>query len=135
MFPHTRERRGARTMDARLNILLVDDDLDLLQTVADELRILDYDVTTAADGERAMALLAERHYDALILDLKLPKVGGMEVLEHVKTNRPATKVVVLTAYANLGNVERCKKLGADDVIEKPYELGDLFDALRFLLER
>ena len=121
-------------MEARPHILLVDDDLDLLQTVAEELTHLQYDVATAADGERAMALLAERHFDALILDLKLPKVGGFEILEHVKKNRPATKVVVLTAYANLGNVERCKKLGADDVIEKPYELGDLFDALRYLLE-
>ena len=95
----------------------------------------DYHVAYAADGEAAIKELGAGTFAIVILDLKIPKITGFEVLKHIKANVPSTKVIVLTAYADLKNVEAVKQLGADDVIEKPYEMGELFDAIEFVLKR
>ncbi len=121
--------------EGRSLILIVDDDTELLGTLCEEFTALGYSTRSAVDGQLALDALQGDSFDAVILDLKLPKVDGFEILKFIKQHHPATKVIVLTAYANLGNVEKCKQMGADDVIEKPYELGDLFDSVKFHLGR
>jgi CheY-like chemotaxis protein len=71
----------------------------------------------------------------VVLDLKMPKRDGFEVLAFTKRFYPNTKIIVLTAYVDLQNVSKCRELGADDVIQKPYELGDLFDAIDYVLKK
>jgi DNA-binding response OmpR family regulator len=116
-------------------ILVADDDKDILSTLNEHLSREGYDVSAVSDGEAAAGLIMNNTFEVVVLDIKMPKLNGFEVLKFVKKSSPATKVIMLTAYADLKNVEECRKLGADDVIEKPYDLGDLFSSIEFLLGR
>lgn len=122
-------------MSKNSTILIVDDEIDLAQSLARLLSEELYDTKLAHDGEEALVYLQDNRFDIVLLDLNLPKISGYEVLKHIKANIPATKVIVLTGYADLGNVVAVKNLGADDVIEKPYELGEVFDAINFVMKK
>jgi two-component system, OmpR family, response regulator len=116
-------------------ILIVEDEKELLMTLAEQLSLEGYEVATAADGEQALAVLQKKKFSLVVLDLKLPKISGFDVLKFLKQGSSQSKVIVLTAYADLKNVTMVKDLGADDVIEKPYELGDLIDAIHFVMKK
>jgi len=120
-------------MDEAKDILIIEDERELSATIAEELASEGFTVDVANDGQEALSMLGKERYELAVLDLKLPKVDGFTVLRHVKEHLPDTKVIVLTAYADLKNVTKAKSLGADDVIEKPYDLGDLIDAIHFVL--
>ena len=122
-------------MSKTTSVLLVEDDKYLSSSLFEQLTRELYDTKVANDGQEALDRLKENQFDLVILDLKLPKVNGFDVLQHIKTNAPFTKVIVLTSYADLNNVEKVKQLGADDVIEKPYDLGELFDAINFVMKK
>jgi DNA-binding response OmpR family regulator len=74
-------------------------------------------------------MLNEKIFNVLILDLKLPKVGGFEVLSHIKTSKLPTKTIVLTAYGDYKHTRICKNLGASHVIGKPYDIEMLLWAI------
>ncbi len=122
-------------MEKSTSVLLVEDDKYLASSLYEQLTREFYDTKVAGDGQEALDSLKSNQFDLVILDLKLPKVNGFDVLQHIKKNSPFTKVIVLTAYADLTNVEKVKQLGADDVIEKPYDLGELFDAIGFVMKK
>ena len=122
-------------MSTNASILIADDDIDLTSTLSEYLSREHYDVTTAADGEQAISHLRHKKFNVAVLDIKMPKVNGFEVLQFIKSDYPDTKTIILTGYADLMNVMECKKLGADDVIEKPYDIGDLFDAIAYVLKK
>ena len=71
----------------------------------------------------------------IILDLKMPKVDGWSVLAFVKQQLPSIKVIVLTAYADLTNAIRAKKMGADDFLEKPYDIDEITHTIDKLLHQ
>lgn len=116
-----------------IELLIVEDDSNLLSTLAEQLAEKGYGVSSATDGEKALSIMLEKKFALVILDLKLPRVDGFEVLKYIKGNFPDTKVIVLTSYADLRKAEKCKHLGASDVIAKPYELADLFDSIEYLM--
>ncbi len=120
-------------MEGKLRILVVDDDKELTSILESQLDGKGFDVTTAAGGAEAIGHVRGRHFDCVLLDLKMPAVSGFEVLPFIKNLFPKTKVIVLTAYANLKTVEKCRKLGADEVLSKPYDLETLFDTLDMVL--
>ena len=126
---------GVSAISETIQLLIVEDDKELISTLSEQLSDRGYGVSTAEDGLKAISLVNSKKFDLVILDLKLPKMDGFEVLRLIKANFPETKVIVLTAYADLKNAEKCKQHGADDVIEKPYELGDLFDAISYLFSK
>ena len=123
------------TMPVDNTILIVEDEKELLMTLAEQLSLEGYEIATAEDGEEALAALQKKKFSLVVLDLKLPKVSGFDVLKFLKQKSSQSKVIVLTAYADLKNVTMVKDLGADDVIEKPYELGDLIDAIHFVMKK
>jgi DNA-binding response OmpR family regulator len=116
-------------------ILIVEDDQQLRETLAIELTEQGYDVRTASSGNEAIPITYGVELAVIILDLKMPYIDGFEVLKFIKGTFPLTKVIILTAYADLLSIEKCKKLGADDVIGKPYDLGHLFDTIRTITRR
>ena len=122
-------------MSERTSILIADDDREITSTLNEFLSGEEYSVKIANDGEEAISLLRSETFQIVILDLKMPKVDGFKILHLIKRVYKGTKVIVLTAYADLKNVTKCRELGADDVIEKPYEMGDLFDSIEFLKEK
>jgi DNA-binding NtrC family response regulator len=116
------------------NRLLVVDDEEALRTVlSSELTTEGYDVRAAADGQEAISELEKGAFDLILLDIKMPRMNGFEVLKYVKEKHPRTKVVMLTGFADLKNALESKKLGAEDFVSKPYDLVDLLTTIERVL--
>lgn len=119
---------------AEKNSILVVDDEDALRTVlSSELESEGYVVATAGDGDDAIAVLQGKAFDLVLLDIKMPRVDGFEVLRFIKERYPATKVIMLTGFADLKNAIESKKLGAEDFVSKPYDLVDLLTTIERVL--
>jgi CheY-like chemotaxis protein len=119
---------------AEKNSILVVDDEDALRTVlSSELESEGYVVATAGDGDEAISILQGKLFDLVLLDIKMPRVDGFEVLRFVKERYPATKVIMLTGFADLKNAIESKKLGAEDFVSKPYDLVDLLTTIERVL--
>ena len=114
--------------------ILVVDDEDALRTVlSSELEGEGYQVDSAADGDEAMIIVKKKPFDLVLLDIKMPKVDGFEVLKFIKEKHPAVKVIMLTGFADLKNAIESKKLGAEDFVSKPYDLVDLLTTIERVL--
>lgn len=121
--------QNGKNQYSKISILIAEDDKEIAESLNNILTDKDYEVTVVYDGEAAISKLKEKQFHVMILDLKLPKVGGFEILGYIKTNRLSTKVIVLTAYADLKNAKICKNLGAEHVMGKPYDIEMLFWAI------
>ncbi len=106
-------------------ILIVEDRDSLRRMLERALGQEGYEVAAAADGRSGIRLLAERPFDLVLTDLKLPDVSGIEVLAASRTAQPRVPVVVLTGYGTVGTAVEAMKLGAYDFLEKPLEIDDL----------
>jgi DNA-binding NtrC family response regulator len=120
-------------MPAKNKILVVDDEDALRTVLAAELEGEGYQVTTAADGQEAINILSSVGFDLILLDIKMPNVDGFEVLKLAKERHPATKIIMLTGFADLKNAIESKKLGAEDFVSKPYDLVDLLTTVERVL--
>ena len=120
-------------MATKGSVLVVDDEDALRTVLSSELVNEGYDIKTASDGDEAISVLEKGRFDLVLLDIKMPRVSGFEVLKHIRQNHPGTKVVMLTAFADLKNAIESKKLGADDFVSKPYDLVDLLTTIERVL--
>ena len=119
---------------AEKNRILVVDDEDALRTVlSSELEGEGYEVDQAADGDEAIAIVQKKPFHLVLLDIKMPKVDGFEVLKFIKEKYPHVKVIMLTGFADLKNAIESKKLGAEDFVSKPYDLVDLLTTIERVL--
>jgi len=105
---------------SRARILVVDDKQNMLTLFA---RILgeEYELTTAADGGRALSLVATKEYDVVVTDIKMPAADGFEVLAAVKSRSPDTEVVMMTGHASVQDAVEAMKRGAYDYLQKPFD--------------
>ncbi len=94
-----------------------------------------YDVTSVADGAQAVAALEHEDYNLVLTDLRMAHVGGMEVLEAVKTLRPSAEVIILTGYATVETAVEAMNKGAYNYLSKPYQLKELRVLIRRALEK
>ena len=106
-------------------VLVVDDEADLLQIVSDRLVAAGYRVLTARDGLEALASVREARPGCIILDLKMPRLGGFEALPEIRQAAPAARVIVLTGSPNRPLREACRARGADEFVLKPFDPGEL----------
>jgi DNA-binding NtrC family response regulator len=99
---------------------VVDDKEDLLKLFA---KILgeEFSLSTASDGAKALALIAEHEFDVVVADLKMPGASGFTVLESVKARWPETEVILLAAYGSVSDAVEAVKQGAYDYIQKPFD--------------
>jgi two-component system response regulator AtoC len=118
----------------RARVLVVDDKENIRKLLA---RILEEtcDVVTAADGNRAIALLAAQPFDAIVTDLRMPGADGFEVLRAAKARAPDTEVVMMTAYATVPDAVEAMKQGAFDYLAKPFDPDDAALVVARALER
>ena len=115
-------------------VLVVDDEEALRFLLASELEAEAFEVLSAGDGDEAIDLVRKKseegdHFDVVLLDIKMPRVDGFEVLKYVKGNVPETKVIMLTAYADVKNAIESLRLGASDFVSKPYDLDDILTSI------
>ena len=132
--PDNRVRTPNNT--ARHNILIVQEDASLASFLCQELQTESVLVNVAHDGELAWNLLQEeRRYDLLILDLNLPKLDGMTLLQRVRPARPRMPIMVLTARSGVEDKVEAFQNGADDFLGKPFSFAELFARVGALLRR
>jgi two-component system, OmpR family, response regulator len=117
-----------------MRILIVEDEPDLLRSIAQALREEGYAVDTAADGADGLFNAGSYDYDAIVLDVMLPKMDGWEILKRLRTTKK-TPVLMLTARDQTRDRVKGLDTGADDYVVKPFDLPELFARLRALIRR
>ena len=110
-------------MEAR--VLLVDDEKDFLESMSERMRLRCMDVTTAATAKEALEFIENDVFDAIILDVQLPEMDGMDVLKKIKAKHPEAQIILLTGQASLEMGVEAMKIGASDYLEKPADIESL----------
>ena len=118
-----------------MRVLIVDDEQALVEQLQNALEHQRYIVETATDGEAALDKLFDTPFDAVILDIMMPKMDGWAVLEEARKGGIHTPVLMLTAKGDVEDRVRGLDLGADDYLAKPFSLNELLARLRALLRR
>ena len=106
-------------------ILIVDDDPEILEVIAEILQQAGYDVDSAKDGRKAIRRIEDDFFDLVVTDLNLPKVDGMKILQYVVEQSPETMCVILTGYGTIKGSVEAIKLGAFDYITKPVKSDEI----------
>lgn len=118
-----------------MRILVAEDHPSLARSLADGLREAGYAVDLALDGEEAAHLADVNDYDAVVLDLMLPKMDGFTVLKSVRRRKPQTPVLCLSARDGVEDRVKGLDLGADDYLVKPFSWEELLARLRSVIRR
>jgi DNA-binding response OmpR family regulator len=109
----------------KIKVLLVDDEKDFLEALAERLEIRDFDVTKAFDGDEALDRIASVDVDVVVLDVMMPGKDGLAVLREIKKTKPLVEVLMLTGHATVESAIDGLKNGAFDFLMKPTETKDL----------
>jgi DNA-binding NtrC family response regulator len=115
----------------RGNILVIDDEEPILDSLRLNLAHAGYIISTAKNGEEGLALFDNGDFDLVLCDLQLPDMSGTDVLKKLKEKRPSVEVIIISGYGSVANAVEATKAGAFHFVEKPFE----FDALQLLIER
>ena len=107
------------------SILIVDDDEGMVQTLSDILSARRYAVSTADSGESALAQVHGTSFDVVLMDIKMPGLNGVEVLQAMKRTNPAIKVIMMTAFTRDELVQAARKASAVAVVSKPLDLDSV----------
>ena len=113
----------------KINLLMVDDEEEFLNSLAERLGTRDFDVTTATKGELAIKAAKKGNFDVAILDLKIPGMDGMELLQILKKKHKFLEVIILTGYGEINSAVEATKLGAFSFLEKPFDFEKLLEVL------
>jgi len=110
-------------------VLLVDDENEFVETLAERMRTRGMEVSTSNSGADALQLVDDEDFDVVVLDLKMPGIDGLDALQRIKRRRPDIQVVLLTGHATVEKGVEAIKLGALEFLEKPVDLASLTDAI------
>jgi DNA-binding response OmpR family regulator len=111
-------------------VLIVDDEKDFLDIIAERMLARGMDVSTATSAEDALNMVEEESFDVVILDFMMPALDGFKALKLMKAKRPDVQIIVLTGNVPDEKRMEAKALGALDVIEKPPDLKDLIQKIK-----
>lgn len=111
-------------------VLLIDDEQDFLEVMSERMKNRDIDVTTATSAKDALGLAQDGGFDAIILDLQMPEMDGLQALEKLKAMNPDLQVILLTGHATIEKGVQAMKLGATDVMEKPADIQALTEKIK-----
>ena len=112
------------------NVLLVDDEPEFTQILSERMESRGVSVDTAATGPEALEKVRGKSYDAIVLDLSMPGMDGIETLKRLLQDNPELQVILLTGYATLQKGIEATKLGAMDFLEKPAEIQKLMEKIQ-----
>ncbi|OQX00068.1 MAG: two-component system response regulator [Desulfobacteraceae bacterium A6] len=109
----------------KIKILLVDDEKEFIETLAERLVVRDFSVQTAFDGDEAIAKIKAQDFDVVVLDVLMPGKNGIETLKEIKNLKPLVNVIMLTGHATVETAIEGMKAGAYDYLMKPTDTNDL----------
>ncbi len=118
-----------------VKILIVDDEKSIRRTLREILEFEKYEVDEAADGLECLVKVKRTKYDVIILDIKMPKMDGMEALERIQTLTPDTPVIMISGHATIDTAVEAVKRGAFDFISKPPDLNRVLITIRNALDK
>ncbi len=116
-------------------ILIVDDDKSIRKTLRDILEFEKYEIDEAADGLECIVKIKQSSFDVIIMDVKMPRMDGMEAIEKIQNISPDTPVVMISGHGNIDTAVEAVKKGAFDFIQKPPDLNRLLITLRNALDK
>jgi len=126
---------ATRRITIVLNVLLVEDNLDLAETVIDYLALESISCDFSSNGMAGLQRIEQNQYDVILLDLNLPILDGLRLCERIRANGNDTPVLMITARDQLDDKVTGFKVGADDYMVKPFELRELVARIRALSKR
>lgn len=111
------------------NVLLVDDEEHFLDALTERLKVRGLKVDAVTSGEEAVSKVQDHNFDAIIVDLAMPGIDGIETLRRIKDQRPDLEIIMLTGHATVKSGIEAMKLGAEDFLEKPIDLNILLEKI------
>src|SRR5210317_1178616 len=106
-------------------ILVVDDERSHRKMIEAVLSAESYEIAQADNGQAAIDAVTEKFYDLVIMDIRMPELGGIEALKKIKTISPGIPIIIMTAYASVGTAVDALKSGASDYLTKPLDIEEL----------
>lgn len=128
-------KRLIHCVKTKMNILIIEDDLDILSNMAEYLELKGYIVDIATDGLQGQHLAEQHHYDLIVMDINLPRMNGFHICEHLKRQIPQQPVIMITARDQLDDKLHGFSVGADDYLIKPFALAELHARIQALWNR
>lgn len=118
-------------MDEKLKarVLLVDDEVEFLQTLSTRLELRGLKVDTAESGEAAISKVEQQEFDVIVVDLSMPGIDGIETMERIKDINPSAEIIMLTGYGSVESGVKAIKTGAGDFLQKPVEMATLLEKI------
>ena len=113
-----------------MRVLVVDDEIDLLETVVKRLQKRQVNAIGLPDGDKALAYLKAHPIDVVVLDVKMPGRNGLEILEEMRASYPSIEVIMLTGHASIRSGKQGMSLGAFDYMMKPVGIDELLEKIR-----
>ena len=113
----------------KIKLLMVDDEVKFLESISKRLVLKNFDVTTASNGEDAVASAEKGLFDVAVVDFQMPGMDGTQVLKALKDKHKYLEIIMLTGHATVDSAVECTKLGAFKYLEKPYAFEKLVDAI------
>ena len=114
----------------KIRLLLVDDENDFVETLAERLRLRDFNVSVALNGNEAINLVKENEFDVIVLDVLMPGKDGIETLKEIKSVDQISQVIMLTGHATVKSAIQGMKNGAFDYLMKPTNTDDLIEMIK-----
>ena len=122
-------------MKIKAKVLVVDDDKSIRRTLIDILQFEKYEVDEACDGVEAIVKIKRAQYDVIVMDIKMPKMDGMDAMERIQALSPDTPVVMISGHGNIDTAVEAVKKGAFDFIQKPPDLNRLLITIRNAMDK
>jgi DNA-binding response OmpR family regulator len=124
-----------RRVEAVKKLLVVDDEKDICDFVKNFFGKRGFNVLSASNGEEALPIIEKEKPDITLLDIRMPKLGGIETLRQMKAKDPTREVIMVTCVDDLEKMKEAKELGAHDYITKPLVLDELARKVKELAEK
>ena len=122
-------------MNQKINIMVVDDEIIVRESLYHRFKKYGHAVHTAASGGEALAKLEKRPFDLMFVDMKMPEMDGIELLEQVKFEYPETTVVIITAFGSVESAVKAMRIGAADYLMKPFDTDQLNLVMEKILQQ
>ncbi|MEZ7933863.1 MAG: response regulator transcription factor, partial [Sulfurospirillum sp.] len=118
-----------------MKILLLEDDYNYNESIKEYLELLGYEVDAFFDGESALDAIMQKCYYLFLLDVKVPKLSGHELIKYIKEANITTPIIITTSLVDIDNIAIGYELGCNDYLKKPFELKELELRVKELIKK